>query len=201
MASKVGICNMAIGFLGDSDEIANLDTERSSAARACRLFYPEVLKELLRDFDWKFAKRVVALGLVEENPNDEWGYSYRYPSDCVRAIRILSGLRNDTIKTRIAYDISSDDGGELIYTDAANAELAYTKFLDDPSKYPPDFTMALAYLLASRIAPKLVSTEPLSAVEDMLKLYEKQVGKAKSAMAMEVVDDPEADPEIIKEYT
>jgi hypothetical protein len=78
--ADVDICNLALSHVGVSTEIANLDTERSKEAQACRRFYEPTREEVLRAFAWPFATRFVDLQLVEEEPNDEWAYSYRYPA-------------------------------------------------------------------------------------------------------------------------
>lgn len=196
MASKVAICNMALGALGVGDEIASID-ERSAEARACRIFYDETLKEVLRDHAWPFATKIVALALVEEAPSDEWGYAYRYPTDCVMMRRILSGQRLDTRATRVPNRIIADDAGQLILTDAAEAELEYTMIISDSQRLPPDFTAAFAYLLAVRIAPKVTGGDPFGLQEKNIKLYNFEIAKAKASAANEEQPDIESDAETI----
>jgi|CXWL01.1.fsa_nt_gi hypothetical protein len=197
MASKVAICNMALGALGVGDQIANVDTERSAEARACRLFYAETLNEVLRDFPWPHAKKTVVLALVESAPNDEWAYSYRYPSDCLMMRRVLSGVRNDTRASRVPTSISNDDSGQLIFCDSADAELEYTFIADDPQRYPADFVAALAYLLAVRIAPMITAGDPFGLQNKNIQLYNFQIGKAKANAANEEQSDVEPEPETI----
>lgn len=197
MASKVAICNMALGAVGVGDQIANLDTERSAEARACRLFYEDTLKELLRLFPWPFAKKTAALALVEEDPNDEWAYSYRYPVDCVMPRRILSGVRTDTRATRVPTSIDSDDSGQLILCDRAEAELEYTRFVDNPQVFPGDFVSAFAYLLAIRIAPLVTAGDPFGIMQKAQRLHDMYLLKAQANAANEEQPDVEPDPETI----
>src|SRR5665648_440114 len=96
MSSATEICNMALGHLASGKEIANLETERSAEAIACRRFFDSARDAVLRDFSWPFATKIKALSLIEEDPNSEWAYSYRYPTDCLNFRRILSGTRTDT---------------------------------------------------------------------------------------------------------
>src|SRR3990172_6032289 len=132
MASEVDICNMALSHLGNSKEIAILATEKSEEAAACRRFYETARDTVLRDFAWPFATRILSLGLVEEDPNDEWAYAYRYPTDCLLLRRLLSGLRHDNRQSRAPYRVARDDDGLVIYTDLAEAQMEYTVRETDP---------------------------------------------------------------------
>src|SRR5688572_11149621 len=111
MASETEIANLALSHLGVGKEIANLETERSQEAVACRRFYDTARDATLRDFSWPFATKIAVLGLIEADPNDEWDYSYRYPSDCLQLRRILSGVRNDTRDSRVPFKLAHDDSG------------------------------------------------------------------------------------------
>ncbi len=199
MASKVTLCNMAIAALGAGDLIVAL-TERSAEARACSLFYEETLKEVLRDFSWPFATKVATLSLVEENPSDEWAYAYRYPVDCVKARRILSGLRNDTRATRVPTRLYADDAGNLIYADQPDAQLEYTMLSSDPSRYPADFNAAFSFLLAVRIAPLVTGGDAFDIMPKVQKLYELQILKAKANAANEEQPDVEPESEVTRAY-
>ena len=180
MADKTGICNMALSHLAQSKEIADVDTERSQEASACRRFYQPSVDEALRDFPQPYLTIIAPLALVEENPNDEWAFSYRYPSDCSKAIRILSGYRNDTPETRVPYRIIKDDQGSLILTDYENAELEYAQVSDDPGSWAPDFVMALSLLLAFYIAPRVTAGDPFKLGERAYRNYMLSFSKAKA---------------------
>ncbi len=197
MASKIGIWNQAVSALGIGEDIASA-TERSAEARACNLFYDEVVKEVLRDFAWPSATAIVALALVEEDPNDEWAYSYQYPTDCLMARRILSGERTDTRDSRVPYRIVKSSTGRIIYSDAQDAELEYTAYDNDPNNYPSDMSSAIAYLLAVKIAPRLTKGDPFSQQEKNMKLYVYALKKAQANAANEEQPDVEPDPEILR---
>jgi len=182
MASKTEICNMSISHIGTGKEILNIDTETSEEAKVCRRFYDISRKDALRGYDWPFARVRLALALVEEDPNTEWKYAYRYPSGCVAVRRIESGLRNDTRQSRVSYELSNDDSGALIFTDCENAVMVYTEDLDSPDRYPADFVLAYSYKLASLIAPRLSKGDPFKIVGSMMELYglaiERATGRA-----------------------
>src|SRR5690606_28194143 len=112
-----------------------------------------------------FATRIVALGLVEEEPNSEWGYSYRYPSDCLMVRRFITGIQPDTQETKIPYRVIGDDDGLLILTNEDEAEIEYTIRATDTLRYPPDFEMALSFRLASYIAPRITGGDNFNLAE------------------------------------
>ena len=190
--SETEICNLALSHLGIAKEIANLETENSAEANAMRRFYVTARDETLREFAWPFATKQVALGLVEEDPTDEWGFSYRYPSDAVALRRILSGIRNDNRQSRAAYRITRDDDGLLVYTDIEDAELEYTMRETDVLRFPSDFVMALSFLLAWLTAPRLAGGDPFKLAQRALQLYEVELSKARAMAAGE--EQPEEPP-------
>jgi len=198
MASSTEICNLALSHIGVGKEIANLETEKSEEAAACRRFYDTARDEVLRDFTWPFATVMATLGLIEEDPNDEWSYSYRYPSDCLMFRRILSGQRTDTRDTRVPYKIAQDSSGTLIFTDQENAECEYTIREDDPLRYPPDFVLAFSFLLASYIAPRLTGGDPFKLGQRALQLYALQISKAQANAKNEEQPDIEPDSEFTR---
>jgi len=203
MASETEICNMALSHLGVSKEIANLETERSAEASACRRFYDMTRDEVLRGFPWPFATKFAALGLVsdsddDDHGNDEWDYAYRYPTDCLKMRRIKSGTRNDSRSSRVPYIIAKDDEGKLIYTDQEDAEAEYTVLVDDPGLYPPDFVMALSLRLAAYIAPRLTAGDPFKMGDRSLKLYVLSQATAEANAVNEQQDEDTPDPDLIR---
>lgn len=198
MASKIEICNLALTHLGVGKEIANLETEASEAAEACNRVYDLSRQETLRDFNWPFATRFVALALVEENPTTEWAYSYRYPSDCLKIKRILSGLRNDNRQSRIPYKIIGDNSGSLIYCDEKLAECEYTFNEEDPAKYPVDFIMALSFRVGYYIASRLTKGDPFKLKDYCLQMYQATISKAARNSFNEQQDEEEVESEFIR---
>lgn len=179
MSSSTVISNMALSHLGLGKTIANLDTEQSEEASACRVYYETARDTVLRDAQWPFAKTDVALGLVEECPTDEWNYSYRYPSDCLFVRRIISGIKRESREIRVPYQVSSDASGLLILTDVADAKIEYTKRAEQVQFYPSDFLLAFSYLLAALIAPRITKGDSFKLKNEMYALYTSQVSNAK----------------------
>jgi hypothetical protein len=190
--TAVEICNLAISNLGTGKEIASID-ENSAEANACRRYYATALEETLRGYAWPFANKVNALQLVEENPTEEWGFSYGYPVDCLQAIRIVSGNRNEALQDRIEYKVTNGESSQLIFTDQDNAILEYTIKVEDPSRFPSDFKMALSFLLSVYIAPRLTKGDPYKMGDKMMRMFDYWISKAATAAYNE--EQPPENPE------
>jgi hypothetical protein len=192
MATKVEICNLALGHLGIGKQIVTLDTEQSQEAIACRRFFDVTRDETLRDAAWPFARRRMTLAQIEEDPNDDWAYSYRYPTDCLMIRRIYSGIRTDDRQSRVSYEIASDDAGWLIFTDEDDAKVTYTTRYEDVAHYPPDFVMAMALRLAFNIAPWLTKGDPFGMGNRALQMYVQEISKARASAFNE--EQPDENP-------
>jgi len=98
--SEVTICNLALGHLGDTANIASLN-ERSRQAQLCARFYPVARNALLEMSTWGFATRRVKLALVSNptlaiaqgvDPAAErgtWKFAYALPNAVINAIAVL----------------------------------------------------------------------------------------------------------------
>lgn len=153
MASVVQICNVALSRLGNSRVISSL-SERSKEAAACNLFYEDCRDAVLADFPWHFATKRVALADLDiEQP--DWRFSYRYPTDCMRIISIVSpnGQRYVTPEMRIPYEVGSDEDGtgRLILTDLPKAWIRYVSRITDANMFGAEFCDALSWRLAAEI--------------------------------------------------
>ena len=196
--SDVDICNRALRHLGVSVEIANLETEKSKEAKACRRFYTDTRDEVLRDFDWPFARVTEELAIVEDFTDDtgahDWSYAYRYPADAIAVRRlVLAGWgRRERAETKTRYLIGRDDVGSLIYTDLGDALVEYTFKETDTSKFPPDFRAALARLLAHYVGPS-VAGDRVKLVAEQLELYDYSIRRARANALNE--QQPDAEPQ------
>lgn len=198
MASETEICNLALSHLGVGKEISDLETDRSEEASACRRFYDSTVEKALADFPWPFATRFATLALVEEDPTDEWAYSYRYPSDCLKIRRILSGARQDSLGSRVAYRIASDASGKLIFTDQDDAQVEYTVALTDSALFDSQFIEALSYYMAFQIAPRVTAGDPFKLGERAYQLYVAMLQRAQASSLREQQDDFPLEAESIR---
>jgi len=193
VSSEVEICNMALGYVGVTHEISSL-AEDSTEAEQCDRFYEATRDQVLRDFPWPFAVYYRALDLVEEEPNDDWDYSYRYPTDCMRGLRVVDGNRIQT--TRLPWEVAHDDSGKLIFTDQDEAVLRFIRRVTDPEVYDPSFVETLAWRLGSKLAiPLARSTKERDYAFERYRL-ELSTARVNAINEGEVDADP--DPEVIR---
>lgn len=195
--SEAIIANLALANLGVSKAIASL-AERSAEARACNQWYEHCRDETLRAAKWSFALTTADLALVAETPDGpEWRYSYAYPVDALRLIRLPYGsTRNPTNATITKYVIRRGaSGGRVLFTDQDVATVEYIVQVTDPGEFPPDFVTALAYLVASRICPQVTSENRKENTLLMLQLYKSALALAEMNGAAEETPDvqPESD--------
>lgn len=200
--AEVDICNLALSHLGVSVEIADLATERSKEAKACRRFYDVVRDEVLRDFDWPFAKTTEALALVEDFSgvsDSDWTYAYRYPADAIAIRRVILGGagRMEVQSSKVRYLLGRDGSGVLIYTDLADASVEFTYREIDVTRFPPDFIAAFSHLLASRIGPRIAG-DKIKLVEAQLPLYDYEIRKARANALNEQLPDVEPESEFLR---
>lgn len=185
------IANMALSHIRISSEVSNLATERSQEAATINRFLSVARQKALRDFDWPFATKFVALALVAEDPTEEWFYSYQYPSDCILFRRIISGTRNDNRNSRVSYKIVKGSSGQEIYTNREEAGAEYTVDESDTSQWPADFALAFSYQLAYLIAPALTAGDPLKLGLTALQMYDAEIMNAKANAMNEEQSDRE----------
>ena len=189
---------MAISHLGIGKEVGNVETDRGQEAEAFNRFYTVTRDELLEGFVWPFATVEVALGLVEEDPTNEWAYSYRYPSNCLKIRKIQSGQRTDTIDSRIPLKISRDGTGKLIYCDIEDAVLEYTFRENDPGRFSNLFITALSYIIAFKMAPRLTKGDPFKLGNRAFEAAKLWLSMAEAHAANEEVPDVEPESDSIR---
>lgn len=161
MASVKDIYNMALYEIGSS-QVLDATTDITAEASVCNAFYAQVRDQILQDFPWGFATRVVSLAslaaTVAENdgfPYD-FTYKYAYPSDCLFIREIISPLsRQPNATQKVSFKVLYDGSAKAIYTDTEDAKIAYTARITDTTKYDPLFIQALTYMLALKIATPL----------------------------------------------
>ena len=193
MSSDVEICNLALASIGIGQEISSLD-EPSQEAAKCKLFFANCRDRILADFDWPFARQYYTLGLVAEDPNADWSYSYRYPATCLRARSIVGATRKDT--SRIPFSLGSDASGKLIYTDEPEAVLRMTAAITDAELFDPLFVSAFAWLLGSRLATGLARDSKIAA--EAYRMYLMDIASARAGAQNESGQDEAPDAESIR---
>jgi len=183
MASKTSICNQAMFHLKNSKSFTNVDTDSSIQATVVLAFYDDALREMLEEFDWSFAKVIADLALVEEDPDDgaEWAFSYRWPSNCVKARYIVDGNLQPSFQSpRIPFEEGADATGRTILTNEEDAVLAYTKAITDVTIMSTRFRNALGYKIAHKAAPTLCGDDRAGLGQRALQNYYLELSAAKA---------------------
>ena len=192
-STKIVIINKALAHIKQRT-IAGL-SEQSEQARAANLFYDCARKGALRLCDWRFARVQKSLTLlgdvntamanpVSANPDnikyhdiiDQFGYTYLYPPDCVRLVRVYNAQH--AIHPEPYGDRRAVHGREAMFElmrspvtnqlalgcNLIHAKAHYTVDLKDESQFDDLFQDALGWALAVELAM------PLTADKDLVQL-------------------------------
>lgn len=103
MASDVDICNLALGYLGDSANISALTPPDSVQAEHCQRFYPIARDSLLNMHNWGFATRRVSPSqiAVAAEASGMWRFAYILPADCLTVQRVYDPSASDDLVSAI----------------------------------------------------------------------------------------------------
>lgn len=196
---------MALGHLKITRQIANLVTDQSAEAVACRTFYTIAKQEMLEEFKWPFAMKQGQLALVEDNPFEtstgysEWAFAYEYPADAVTFGRIVGPVRNESRNDRIPYRIANNaaDSSKLILTDIENAFGEWTTNVVTEDMLAASYILALSFKIAFLVAPMVTGGDPFKLGDRAMKLYDMQLNKAQGSALNEEQVEVEAESEFV----
>lgn len=163
MLYKQDIANLALGHLGMSQQVLDLETENTIYAKVIRRHFRMSLDTMLEAHEWGFATQFAALPLVNDAyPILAYKYAYSLPADC-QVLRMIAPDGNfpqlklyeqEKAKFRNAY---AGAGEKIIYTNVANAHGEYTTRVSEEFAFPTHFGRGLSHLLALDIAPQLIT--------------------------------------------
>lgn len=154
MASAVDICNLALGFLGDSATLSSLTPPEGSAqADHCASFYPVARDSLLSMVPWSFAQKQVALAELV-NDREDWAYCYAMPANCLRLHSITTPALADRNLERMPEFVvmQNTSGADAIYCNLPNALANFTFRVTDPGRFSSLFVTTLSWHLAGMLA-------------------------------------------------
>ena len=164
MASVVQICNMALSHIGSEAGVTSISpSDGTREADLCATFYDQSRTELIEAGIWPFTLKRAAL-TPTTSTSDNWAYTYTKPTDCLRAVRILSARASMTVFAQDAYSLHTDDRdsaqfdveGAVIYSNEPAAVLLYAQDITDTTKFTPAFTSALSFLVAGYLAGPII---------------------------------------------
>jgi hypothetical protein len=180
MASRIEICNLALGWIGEAP-IADMDENRPPA-RYCRLYYPGALEDVLREHPWNFAQARERLAPVDVP--EGWGMAYRHayarPARCV-ALHFLVG---EDGRTNEHFRHTDDGAATMILANIPRAFAQFTRLVEDTETYDSKFVQTLARRLQCLLVGALLKRNA-SAVQEAETLYRKVLAEAMTADARE----------------
>jgi hypothetical protein len=178
MATKTGIINMALGFIGEPT-ITHPD-EHSPQAITVDTYYDEALLQLLREHPWNFARDRAALNPVPlpDVWSREYSFAYAYPAKCVRVHFLLTP---DNVQSR-RFLAGLHEGERTLYANIPQAAAEITRHVTDTTAYDPKFTLALARSLARFIVkPMLKNNGNGNLIQELERLYALALDDARTA--------------------
>lgn len=192
MTTKTDIANMALSHLGIGKLIGDIDSENSAEANVMRVFFEMCAKSIQSEMEFNFNKRRKKLGLVIEDPNDEYKYCYTYPSECLQFRRIVNLGRNENEDQRWPFKVEDNDAGsgKFIFTDKQNAIGLISVYVDDPTKWDATFALACSYKLAHLCAPRIGGPDGIKMGDRSYQLYVKMRDQSAAHSANEYQPDP-----------
>ncbi len=180
----ISICNQAIALCGARSSLTSINDD-SPEALACRNYYDSTRIELLMAVPWPFARRQVALSLLDGTPEYGWAYTYLYPSDCLKPIFIhpdpidvdngfinLGSIR-DAMDNLIIFveGNKTDTYGNIqrtISTNKANAYLMYIADVTGSQTFSADFKSLFVQTLAAKLGQSMVGNLQASQLQHTL---------------------------------
>jgi len=178
MISKINICNMALAQLGQSP-ITSLEQENEKARRL-KLFYAPVRDEVLRTHNWAFARVQEALALLEEEPDAQDRFVYKYPAEALFIRRVF-----DEARSRMPFEeyYRTDLHSRVLLVPAGQAYADYTCRITDENLFDTAFIKSFSLALACDLAVALTADSQLAA--QLLQKYTLSLEEARRSNASE----------------
>jgi len=192
MPTKTDVCNIALVVHLGADPITSFGETDTKNGRLCNRVYEYILRDMLEDHPWQFAKKSAALNVLSDEDPVEWAYAYKWPSDCVMPREIQRPSRS-AVPTNFEI-MENSDGDRIICTNQQDAVLIYTAYLDNPNMYTAKFRKAFSFALAVAMSPTTAPKQKIEKLEDMA---DKALSMAKSADTQTKSEDTEPDCEFI----
>ena len=179
MASQLNIINLALSHIAQTSVTqAQLDANSTVQSQATLRLWEFARKEVLRAYNWGFAKTQEALVETADYDPAVYDYAYVYPTNCL-AIRKVNVQTSIDKAISGLYEVMYDaDGAAVrIVTDIDDVYIEYTYNLDTPALFDGAFVVAFAYRLAAELAKPLNGDSKQA--EAMKEVYEDAISEAK----------------------
>ena len=164
-STKVGVWNQALVNIGETKLIEDAE-ETSEAAEICRLFWDDLLVELLGVFAWPFATTQAALSEVGSVTRIGWERVYALPADCVLPLALLAEgqrIRLWGVKDRVPFELQNAGEGLYLLTDTGPEDFDVLEYVarpqstdeTDPADYVASYSRPFVKALSWAIGEKL----------------------------------------------
>lgn len=147
ITSKVDICNLALGHLGNYGSVSNIDTPNTQKEIVFSLWYDITRQHALKLCIPNFARsrRLVAAAVV----TPAFGYTnvFEYPSDCLKVLGLgnIEDLKDYEYTVEENYILTEDDWSDGL-------QLRFIKDVTDVGEFSPEFKIVLSWMLAANVA-------------------------------------------------
>jgi len=179
--SETEAANLALALIADT-EIGNIDANEP-LAKYCRRWLDHCRDLALRSHRWWWAGNRAELVRDSVDPIFDWSAQFIMPDDFLR----LREYRNLPLQQASSmYRLERAPGGgspRLLTNDTTEIRILYTARVKTVSEWSPDFTDALAYLLASKIARHV--TQSTKTEREMFQMWKMALGAATLSDARE----------------
>lgn len=181
MLTKLDIANLALGKLGSTHQIVNVDTETTNIAKIIRRHYDIALESMLEEHPWGVFTKTGALNLVETDPSPKWKYAYALLDD-IAVVRRL-GAENyfphlqEYLDELIPFEPIYSAYGYRIHTNLPDAWAEYTMRPSSEAALPTHFGRALATQLALDIAPTIITNNYVKMKDVLLRDAKIEISK------------------------
>ncbi len=156
------ICNSALLSLG-TETITSL-TDGSTNQGYCSVFLPEVVSDVLDEFEYQAAKKRLQLAAIAETPLWDYDYKFPFPSDFLRLVEVNTNGIDYTVE------------GNAILTNAVDVFILYEAMPDLPTKLSTYIVNAITACLALKLIEPVCSDDSL--YPKILTRYENAMKKA-----------------------
>lgn len=162
-ATQVRIYNRALGLLGSTAQVTNVD-DGQAVTDTLNSLWDEAVRELLAEHPWNCCIKRAVLNRLAEIPAFGAGSCYRLPYDC---LRWLPWSRDDC-----NWFDGTEEAGRTIVADTGEAptiNIRYVAAIADPAQWSPHMVTAMASLMAWHAAESI--TQSVTIADNMRRLY------------------------------
>lgn len=172
--SEVGICNLAVGWLGGT-LITSLDDD-SIEAKLCKANYASARDAVYEDAEWSFANTRAMLTPLAAPPEFGYSHAFQLRPDTIRVLTV-----DDTIQGYDALDWVKE--GFTILANVERIYVRYTRRVVDTALMTPSYQQCLGQRIAADICIPL--TESRTLAESHWALYQRKLDQAINSDGMQ----------------